>query len=123
MTRLLYQAPGTRLWRSNVEEWCDRACQLNRRRLSRKRHRDLETHGMCMPLRMIEIEDDIEAIDRAPWLFTEGPTGLQRPQRGTRGDHPTTPIIMALKYRKALLKREADEIPQGANGRADHDPG
>lgn len=122
MTRYSYRTPGTRLWWSNVAEWCDCAILLNRRRLSGKRHRDLETHGMCMPLAMIKIEDDSEAIDRALWLLTKGPTGLQRPQRGKRGDHPTTAIIVALKNRQAILIREIDDIPQGENWRAVHDP-
>lgn len=48
-----YRTPGTRLWWSNVREWCDCGYVLNRRRLSHKRNRDLETHGMCMPLDLI----------------------------------------------------------------------
>ncbi|OBY26782.1 hypothetical protein A9D60_17480 [Leisingera sp. JC1] len=78
---------------------------------------------MCMPLEMIKIEQDLEAIEIALWLYRKGPTGLQRPQRGKRGDHPSTPIIMALQNRAMMLRRSADEIPQGANWRAVHDPG
>lgn len=57
------RTPGTRLWWSNVREWCDCGYALNRRRLSRKRNRDLETRGMCMPLDLIYRETDLEAVD------------------------------------------------------------
>ncbi len=123
MTRFIYRTPGTALWWGDVAEWCRCAWQLDRRRLSRKRHRDLETHGMCLPLAMIEIENNLEAVEDALWLYKRGPTGLQRPQRGKRGEHPTTPIIMALQNRAAILRRAVDDIPQGANWRAVHDSG
>ncbi|QDI74478.1 hypothetical protein [Leisingera sp.] len=72
---------------------------------------------------MIEIENNLEAVEDALWLYKRGPTGLQRPQRGKRGEHPTTPIIMALQNRAAILRRAVDDIPQGANWRAVHDSG
>lgn len=78
---------------------------------------------MCLPLAMIEIENNLEAVENALWLFKRGPTGLQRPQRGKRGNHPSTPIIMALQNRAAILRRAADVIAQGENWRAVHDPG
>lgn len=115
MQRQTYRTPGTRLWWSNVAEWCACAHQFHRRRLSRKRHRDLETHGMCMPLATVAIEDDTEAIAAAIWLPNRGPTGLPRPKRGKRGDHPTTPLIMALMNRAAVLRRAAEKLPRGDN--------
>lgn len=118
MTRYIYTTPGTRVRWSNVVEWCAAAWKLNSRRWSRKMRRDLETHAMCMPLDMIKIEDDLEAIESAVWLLKYGPTGLQRPQRGHHGDHPTTAVIVALNNRAAVLRREADVIPQGDNWKA-----
>ncbi len=112
MTQYIYTTPGTRVRWSNVAEWCAAAWTLDRRRWSRKARRDLETHAVCMPLAMIKIENDLEAIEEAVKLLKYGPTGLQRPQRGHRGDHPTTAIIVALNNRAAVLKRAADNIPQ-----------
>ena len=43
--RVEYRTPGTKLWWGNVAEWCSCGYVLNRRRLSRKRNRDLETHA------------------------------------------------------------------------------
>ncbi|ATF04065.1 hypothetical protein PhaeoP75_04466 (plasmid) [Phaeobacter gallaeciensis] len=122
MTRYSYRTPGTALWWSNVAEWCACAHRLDQRRSSGKRNCDLETHGGCMPLAMIAIEDDLEAIEAAIWLLTRGPAYLIRPQRGSRADHPTTPIIVALNNRAAILKREADNMPRGANWTAVHGP-
>lgn len=75
-----------------------------------------------MPLAMIAIEDDLEAIEAAIWLLTRGPAYLIRPQRGSRANHPTTPIIVALNNRARILKREVDNMPRGANWTAVHGP-
>lgn len=116
--KITYRTPGTRVQWSNVAEWCAAAWTLDRRRWSRKARRDLETHAMCMPLAMIKIEVDLEAIEEAVKLLKYGPTGLQRPQRGHRGDHPTTAIIVALNNRAAVLRRQTDDIPTGGNWNA-----
>lgn len=79
-----YRTPGTRLWWSNVRQWCDCGDVQNWRRLSRKRNRDLETRGMCMPLDLIYRETDLEAVDLAIWFYRHGPIGIRRPQRGRR---------------------------------------
>lgn len=65
---------------------------------------------------MIRIEDYLEAIDEAVRLLKHGPTGLQQPQRGHRGDHPSTAIIVALSNRAAVLRRKADVKPHGTTG-------
>lgn len=118
--RLQYRTPGTRLWWSNVREWCDCGYVLNRRRLSRKRNRDLETHAMCLPLKLIYGEPDLEAIDLAIWFYRQGPIGIRRPQRGARAYHPSTPIFVALNNRRAVLVRDLDAVPEGDNWRAVH---
>ncbi len=117
-----YRTPGTRLWWSNVREWCECGYVLNRRRLSHKRNRDLETHAMCMPLDMIYRETNLEAVNLAIWFYRHGPIGVRRPQRGARGDHPSTPIFVALMNRRANLVRDQDDIPEGGNWRAAHAP-
>jgi len=83
-TRYEYRTPSTRLWWSNVHEWCDFGYMLNRRRFSRKRNRDLETHAMCMPTEMIYREVDLAAIDLALRFYRHGPISISRPQRGAR---------------------------------------
>lgn len=120
MPRYSYRTPGTRLWWSNVAEWCDCAHQLNRRNLSAKRRVDLETHGGCVPLEMIAIEEDLSAIEAAVFLLKYGPIGLRRPQRGERINHATTPVLMALNNRAAILRRKSDHMPPGANWLAVH---
>ena len=122
MTRYQYRTPGTRLWWGDVGEWCALAFVLDRRRLSRKRNRDLETHAMCMPLEMIYAETELEALDLAIWFYRHGPIGIRRPQRGARKDHPSTPILMALNNRRASLLRKRDHIPEGGNWIAAHPP-
>ena len=117
-----YRTPGTRLWWSNVREWCDCGHVLNRRRLSHKRNRDLETRSMRMPLDLIYRETDLEAVDLAIWFYRHGPIGIRLPQRGHRGDHPSTPIFPALMNRRAVLVRDQDSIPEGGNWRAAHAP-
>jgi len=115
MTDSIYQTPGTRVRWGNVREWCLAAFQLDRRRSSEKRNRDLTTHSGCMPLSMIYAETDIEAIETALYLLKYGPSYLCRPTRGNRAAHPSTPVIVALNNRATVLKREADVIPHGDN--------
>lgn len=54
---------------------------------------------------MIEIDDDLEAIERALWLYRKGQAGLKRPHCGKRGDHSSTAIIVAMNNRAAALRR------------------
>jgi len=117
-----YRTPGTRLWWSNVREWCQCGYTLNRRRLSHKRNHDLETHAMCMPLDLIYRETDLAAVDLVIWFYRQGPIGIRRPQRGHRGDHPFTPIFVAFMNRRAVLMRAHDSISEGDNWRAAHGP-
>ncbi len=115
MTRISYRTPGTRVWWSSVEEWCTAGIKLSQRRLSHKRNRDLATHSGCMPLTMIYAETDLKVIERALHLLKFGAPPLCRPERGYRADHPSTPVIVALKNRIAVLKKEEDVIPAGDN--------
>ena len=87
-----------------------------------KCNRDLDTHGMCMPLDLIYRETDLEAVDIAIWFYRYGPIGIRRPQRGHRGDHPSTSIFQALMNRRAVLVRDQDSIQEGDNWRAAHAP-
>lgn len=118
MKRIIYRTPGTRVEWSNVREWCFAAFNLDRRRSSEKRNRDLTTHSGCMPLSMIYAETDLEAIETAVYLLKYGPSYLCRPTRGNRAAHPSTPIIVALSNRAAVLRRQADDIPTGGNWKA-----
>ncbi|WP_339106922.1 hypothetical protein [Roseovarius rhodophyticola] len=74
-----------------------------------------------MPLDLIYRETELEAVDLALWFYRHGPIGIRRPQRGHRGDHPSTPIFQALMNRRAALARSQDDIPEGDNWRAAHD--
>ena len=118
MTRTIYRTPGTLVTWGNVREWCMAAFKLDRRRSSEKRNRDLKTHAGIMPLSMIYAETDLEAIECAIYLLKQGPSYLCRPERGYRADHPSTPIIVALSNRAAVLRREADVMPTGDNWNA-----
>lgn len=118
--QIYYRTPRTRLTWSTVSEWCDCARQLDRRRLSSKRSRDLETHACILPRSVIAAETSLEAIEDAIWLLRHGPIGMRRPQRGYRADHGTTPVLMDLQNRRAVLKRTLDVIATGDNWRAVH---
>ena len=114
-----YTTPGTRLTWSNVSEWIEAAHRINRRNASRHRNRALANHGAAMPRELIDRERDIDAIEAALSLLKYGHPSLSRPQRGSRGNHPTTPIIVDLMNRLAVLKRDA-EMPAGNNWVAMH---
>ena len=85
-----------------------------------KCNRDLDTHGVCLPLDLIYRETDIEAVDIAIWFYRHGPIGIRRPQRRHRGDDPSTPIFRALMNRRVTLLSEQDDVPEGDNWRAAH---
>lgn len=118
MKQNVYRTPGTTVTWSSVTDWCLAAMKLDRRRSSRKRNRDLTTHAGIMPLSMIYAETDLEAIECALYLLKRGPSYLCRPERGYRENHPSTPIIVALNNRAAVLRRMADQIPAGDNWKA-----
>lgn len=109
-----YTTPGTRLSWSNVSEWVEAARALDRRRCSEARSRALRNHGGVMPREMIQRETDAQAIEAALDLLKYGPPGLARPPKGARGTHPTTPVIMDLMNRLAVLGRD-EELPRGDN--------
>ncbi len=77
---------------------------------------------MCMPLDLIYTETDLEAVNLAIWFYRHGPIGIRRPQRGARGNHPSTAIFVALMNRRVVLLRAQDNIPKGGNWRAAHAP-
>ena len=126
MTSPRYTTPGTRVSWGTVSEWIEAAHKINARRLSRHRNRALENHAGALPREVINLETDIEKIQRALHLFKYGPTGLARPTRGHRANHPSTPVIVDLSNRLAVLERSNGMRP-GANwpavfGGDDHDP-
>ena len=114
-----YTTPGTRLSWSNVTEWVNAARRIDGRRSSEARNRALACHGAVMPRELIDRETHIPSIETALDLLKYGPPGLARPGRGARGNHPTTPIIVDLMNRLAVLKRDA-EMPSGGNWIAMH---
>ena len=114
MTQCRYTTPGTRLTWSDVSEWVDAAHRIDRRRLSEARNRALGAHGAAMPRELIRRETDIPSLEAAIHLLKYGPPRLARPPKGARADHPTTPVIMDLMNRLAVLKRQ-DEMGAGDN--------
>lgn len=118
MTRYSYRTPGANLWWSDVGEWTSCAMRIDRRRCSAARNAALAAHAAALPRALIDIETDPAAIEAALRLLEYGPPGLARPPRGSRGDHPTTPIIMALRNRAAILRRAAEPMRHGDNWRA-----
>ena len=115
MTRYEYKTPGTRLWWGSVRAWCQAAHQLDRRRSSGQRDAALAAHAAALPRDLIEIEDDLTAVEAALELLEDGPNCLRRPLRGHRAGAPQTVRIMWLKNRAAALRRAADSIPPGPN--------
>ena len=114
MTLYRYTTPGTRLTWSDVGEWVEAAHRIDRRRLSAARNRALAAHGAALPRELIDREAHLPSLEAAIRLLKYGPPGLARPPRGARADHPTTPVIMDLMNRRAILKRR-DEMPRGGN--------
>ena len=114
MTHYQYTTPGTRLTWSDVSERVDAAHRIDRRRLSEARNRALGAHGAAMPRELIRRETDIPSLEAAIHLLKYGPPRLARPPKGARADHPTTPVIMDLMNRLAVLKRQ-DEMGAGDN--------
>lgn len=112
-----YTTPGTRLTWSDVSEWVDAAHRIDRRRLSEAWNRALGAHGAAMPRELIKRETDVPSLEAAIHLLKYGPPGLARPPKGARADHPTTPVIMDLMNRLAVLKRQ-DQMPAGGNSTA-----
>ncbi len=114
MTIYRYTTPGTRITWSNVAEWVEAAHRIDRRRLSAARNRALAAHGAVLPRELIERETHVPTLEAAIHLLKYGPPGLARPPRGARADHPTTPVIMDLMNRRAVLDRQ-HEIAPGQN--------
>ena len=114
MTLYRYTTPGTRLTWSDVGEWVEAAHRIDRRRLSAARNRALAAHGAALPRELIDRETHVPSLEAAIHLLKYGPPGLARPPRGARADHPTTPVIMDLINRVAVLKGR-DEMPRGGN--------
>ena len=109
-----YTTPGTRLTWSSVAGWVETAHRIDRRRLSETRNRALAAHAAALPRTLIDRETHAPALEAALHLLKYGPPGLVRPPQGARAGHPTTPIIMDLMNRLAVLKRQ-DEMPSGDN--------
>ncbi len=83
-------------------------------------NKPFESIGPCLGVR-----NRYQVVDPARFdqmLEGPGPSGLRRPRRGTRGDHATSAIIVALKNREAILKRQLGDIPPGANWCAVRNP-
>lgn len=114
MTLYKYTTPGTRLAWSDVAEWVSAAHRIDRRRLSAARNRALATHGAALPRDLINRETHVRSLEAALHLLKCGPPGLARPPKGARAGHPTTPIIMDLMNRLAVLNRQ-DEMGAGNN--------
>lgn len=114
MTHHRYTTPGTRLTWSDASEWVDAAQRIDGRRLSEARNRALAAHGAAMPRELIDRETHVPSLEAAIELLKYGPPGLARPSKGERANHPTTPIIMELMNRLAVLKRR-DEMGTGNN--------
>jgi len=114
MTHYRYTTPGTRLTWSTVKEWVDAANRIDRQRLSEARNRALAAHGAVLPRELIDRETHVPSLDAAIHLLKYGPPGLARPPKGARAGHPTTPVIMDLMNRSAVLKHR-DEMGAGDN--------
>ena len=122
MYRCSYKTPGTRLQWSTLHEWIAAAHRIDRRRCGEARNRALAAHAACLPKSVIEQEQTIETIDAAVDLLKYGRPGFARPPQGCRANHPTTPIIMDLMNRRAVLLRQLDDMPAGDNWTAMHGP-
>lgn len=114
MTHDRYTTPGTRLTWSDVSEWVDAARRIGRRQLSAARNRAYAAHAAALPRDLIERETHMPSLEAAIHLLKYGHPSLARPQRGHRANHSTTPVIMDLMNRLAVLKRRG-EMPAGDN--------
>ena len=110
----IYTTPGTRLTWSNVGEWVSAAHRIGKRRPSSARNRAFAAHAAAMPRELISREAHLPSLEAAVHLLKYGHPSLARPQRGHRADHPTTPVIVDLMNRLAVLK-QLEEMPAGGN--------
>ena len=114
MTHDRYTTPGTRLTSSDVSEWVDAAHRIGGRRPGAARNRAYAAHAAALPRDLIDREMHVPSLETALRLLKYGHPSLARPQRGHRADHPSTPVIMDLMNRLAVLKRR-DQMPAGDN--------
>ncbi len=114
MTQYKYTTPGTRLTWSGVSEWVDAAHWIGSCQLSAARNRAYAAHAAALPRELIDREMYVPSLEAALHLLKYGHPSLARPQRGHRAGHPTTPVIMDLMNRLAVLKRQ-DLMPAGDN--------
>ena len=114
MTQYRYTTPGTRLVWSDVSQWVDAVHWIGSRQLSAARNRAYAAHAAALPRELIDRETHVPSLEAALHLLKYGHPSLARPQRGHRADHPTTPVIMDLMNRLAVLKRR-DEMGAGDN--------
>lgn len=87
--------------------WIDQAHKIDRRRWSAARYRAIDRHGAAFPLDAIQIEADRAALTEARLMICGNGRhwnrAFERPIRGHRRDHWTTPALMAVNNQLARL--------------------
>lgn len=114
MTHYQNTTPGTRLTWSDIRDWVDAVHRIDKGQLSGALNRDHVANAAALPRDLIDRETHVPSLEAALHLLKHGHPGLARPQRGHRADHPTTPVIMGLMNRPAILKRQ-EEMDAGDN--------
>lgn len=103
-----------------VRQWMRAAHHVQQRRMSR--HRDeaavrLRGYLTLVVVNLCDELADLKVLRR--FLVTSHPAMFGRPNRGVRGEHWTTPLIVHIDNRIAMLTRLearlADPMPDGAN--------
>jgi hypothetical protein len=99
---VLYRTCGTGVTWCDLRSWLDGAIELAGRRPSSKAYADGDRHLRGIELRLVYRCENPETLRGVLDLFNATGTrnnSMCAPARGLRGDHPTTPIIVAVKNR------------------------
>jgi hypothetical protein len=107
---LVYRTCGTGVRWWDLRSWLDGAMTLANRRASSKAYADGDRHLRSIELKIVYRCRSPETLLGVLRLFEDTGTrnnSMRMPARGLPGEHPTTPIVVAVKNRLAELGESA----------------
>ncbi|HEX2255636.1 MAG TPA: hypothetical protein VHG92_02855 [Afifellaceae bacterium] len=104
------RTPGTALAFHDLRSWIVAAIELDARRCSSLRYRQIEAHWQALPLDMVKLSDDRPALERLLALIGLGNVAWSKPGRGDRGGTKWERVNMAARNRLWQLAR-AEDLP------------
>ncbi|WP_424753243.1 hypothetical protein [Methylobacterium sp.] len=100
-----------------LTDWIAQARAIERRRSSRHRYAAAERHIARFPLADVAIELGLVVLEALRALLCDAASLFGRPNRGWRGAHWSTPVIVAANNQVARLERI-----RGRNAAGDEEP-